>query len=304
MTGESAHYPIRIVSELTGINPVTLRAWERRYGLIKPMRTPKGHRLYTPDDIALIREVLALLESGVAIGQARSYLERKADAQDPNAPSDANDWQPLRQRLFGAITSFKQEELDRIYNEALSLYPIEIVTEQLLKPTLRSLGKRWQSGRGGIAEEHFFTTYMRNKLGARLHHMTLKTGGPKLIAACMPGEQHDLGLLLYCVAAAERTAYRFIILGANTPLDEINIARERSGAAGILLSGSITEEEDLPWQELATLASTTQAPLFIGGRVSLQHHDTLRAIGAIPLGIDTAAALRRMGLELPFGGKE
>lgn len=304
MTSESVHYPIRVVSELTGINPVTLRAWERRYGLIRPMRTPKGHRLYTPHDVAQIREILALLERGIAIGQARSYLERRADAQAPDAPPASSSWLPLQEQLSSAITSFKQEELDRIYNEALSLYPLEIVTEQLLKPTLRNLGKRWQNGRGGIAEEHFFTTYMRNKLGARLHHMTLKTGGPKLIAACMPGEQHDLGLLLYCVTAAERTAYRFIILGANTPLEEIAVARERSGAAGILLSGSITEEEELPWQELTTLATTTQAPLFVGGRVSLQHHEALNAIGAISLGVDTATALRRMELELPFGGKE
>ena len=62
-------YPIRTVSSLTGVNSITLRAWERRYGLIKPVRTPKGHRLYTQNDIDLIQQVLELLDKGISIGQ-------------------------------------------------------------------------------------------------------------------------------------------------------------------------------------------------------------------------------------------
>src|SRR5512143_4115179 len=66
--------PIRTVSSLTGVNPVTLRAWERRYGLVKPVRTPKGHRLYTMADVELINQVVALLEGGMSIGQVGQLL--------------------------------------------------------------------------------------------------------------------------------------------------------------------------------------------------------------------------------------
>ncbi|MES9930293.1 MAG: MerR family transcriptional regulator, partial [Candidatus Thiodiazotropha sp. 6PDIVS] len=70
----SGYYPIRKVAELTGINPVTLRAWERRYGLIKPERTPKGHRLYTDEHIQLIRRIIGLIDKGISIGQVRHML--------------------------------------------------------------------------------------------------------------------------------------------------------------------------------------------------------------------------------------
>ncbi|MEW8236866.1 MAG: MerR family transcriptional regulator, partial [Candidatus Thiodiazotropha taylori] len=69
---KNGFYPIRKVSELTGINPVTLRAWERRYGLIKPERTPKGHRLYTDDHIHLIRQIMDFIDQGISIGQVKN----------------------------------------------------------------------------------------------------------------------------------------------------------------------------------------------------------------------------------------
>jgi len=70
--------PIRTVANLTGINPVTLRAWERRHNLITPRRTPKGHRLYTEDDVELIKQVLDLLDQGIAISQVKPLLEHLA----------------------------------------------------------------------------------------------------------------------------------------------------------------------------------------------------------------------------------
>ncbi|WP_439789939.1 MerR family transcriptional regulator [Photobacterium leiognathi] len=69
MNVEVKLYSISEVSELTGVNSVTLRAWQRRYGLLVPQRTPKGHRLYTDNDIAKIRDILAWLDKGVSIGR-------------------------------------------------------------------------------------------------------------------------------------------------------------------------------------------------------------------------------------------
>ena len=73
-TDESELFPIRTVASLTGVNAITLRAWERRYGLIKPVRTDSGHRLYTQVDIDTIHQVVALLDKGVAISQVRNAL--------------------------------------------------------------------------------------------------------------------------------------------------------------------------------------------------------------------------------------
>ena len=67
--------PIREISRLTGINSVTLRAWERRYGLIKPLRTHKGHRLYSTDDVELIIKIQRWLARGLAISKVSELLE-------------------------------------------------------------------------------------------------------------------------------------------------------------------------------------------------------------------------------------
>ncbi|KAG1657153.1 Glutathione peroxidase [Nymphon striatum] len=90
---EEGFYPIRTVSEVTGVNAITLRAWERRYGLFKPQRTPKGHRLYSQQDILRIQQVLQLLEKGVAIGRVSSALKNETkleDLADMTRQSDAN----------------------------------------------------------------------------------------------------------------------------------------------------------------------------------------------------------------------
>lgn len=72
-------FPIRHVCAETGINPVTLRAWERRYGLLQPVRTAKGHRLYSAEDIVRIRRIFSLIEEGVAVSQVARVLEQESD---------------------------------------------------------------------------------------------------------------------------------------------------------------------------------------------------------------------------------
>ena len=91
--------PIRTVANLTGINPVTLRAWERRYNLITPQRTPKGHRLYTEDDVELIKQVLELLDQGISISQVKPLLEQSRDQQHGTALAETGDvWKDYQQQ--------------------------------------------------------------------------------------------------------------------------------------------------------------------------------------------------------------
>jgi len=283
-----ALYPIRTVASLTGVNPVTLRAWERRYGLVKPHRTPKGHRLYTEDDINLIREVVDLLGAGISIGQVRQRLDsgRSPDPQE----DDVDSWRRYQDRMFLGITRFDEAALDAAYNDALSLYPVDVVTERLVKPLLRSLGERWQEREGGIAEEHFFATYLRNKLGARLHHLASQRHRHRLLAACLPGEHHELGLLLFCLAAASH-GYGFVILGADTPVAQVAYAQAVAGCSAILLSGS-TAPGQASLDELPRLVARAGVPVLVGGYAAVAHRSAILASGAVPLGADVHAALR------------
>jgi len=285
--------PIRTVSSLTGVNSVTLRAWERRYDLIKPVRTPKGHRLYTMADVELIQRVVALLNHGMSIGQVRQVLDRDPAQFDP-APApepEVDSWRNTEERLLHAIADFDEDALHAIYNDVLALYPVDIVTHRLIVPLLRNLGERWAQGRVSIAEEHFFSVFLRNKLGARFHHLNRDRRGPTLLAACLPGEQHEVGLLLFALAALDRD-YRLVLLGPNTPLGELPPVIERAAIQAIVLAGSPEIAAPVIEEQLPRLCQTVRLPVFVGGRVVSAYRSALIAGGAIPLDDDLNVALR------------
>ncbi len=289
---ESGLYPIRTVSNLTGVNPITLRAWERRYGLIKPLRTEKGHRLYTQGDIDLINRVVEVLNKGIAISQVKPYI----DQREPESPAQSP-WLSYQQRMLNAIVRFDDLGIDATYNEALSLHPIDMVTSWLVLPLLKTLGDRWAASEGSVAEEHFFGAYMRNKLGARFHHEASRAKGPLLIAACLPGEHHETGILLASLSVMAR-GYRIILLGANTPLSEIQQPALHTGAKGVLLSGSIKPADKVLSEQLPALVNAVDIPIFIGGQTALQFNSAIISAGAIPLGVDIPHALKRIETEI------
>lgn len=281
-------FPIRAVSEITGVNAVTLRAWERRYGLIKPVRTPKGHRVYTRDDIEQIREILERLATGASIGQVARDIRSKPD--DAQAEAD-NIWTRYSQRMIDAIARFDENVLDSVYNDAMSLYPVDIVTSRLLMPLLEELGSRWETATGSVAEEHFFSVYLRNKLGARFHHQNLKNTGPRLIVACLPGEQHEFGILLFALMAHSK-GYQIILLGANLPVAELPHVAEITGSGAVVLSGSAPLGCDALVESIGRLSNTLSIPVFIGGGISRLCRDQIFDSGAFALGPDLAEGLR------------
>ena len=111
-------FPIRTVSALTGVSTVTLRAWERRYGLLCPVRTPSGHRLYTHAHVEEVRRVLALVERGIPVSRVRQVLDAHAASDAAGGP-----WRNYRDRMAAAVAAFDEQGLDDVYDEALSLHP-------------------------------------------------------------------------------------------------------------------------------------------------------------------------------------
>lgn len=282
-------YPIRTVSDLTGVNAVTLRAWERRYGLIRPVRSQSGHRLYGRDQIDLIHRILGLLKKGLSIGQVGKALsvaepKRRAVESDP--------WHIYRLRVLGAVARFDEEELERIYSGALGLYPVELVTDRLMLPVLEELGSRWGSAEGTVAEEHFFSAYMRDKLGARFHHRARLHAGPRVLAACLPQEPHEIGLLIFCLAAHDR-GLRVTFLGACTPMDELASAARRAHCEGVVLSGTLEPSSDV-LERLPAVVAACPGPVFVGGRASQTARDAVVASGAEVLGTDIQAGVERI----------
>ena len=284
--------PIRTVSSLTGVNAVTIRAWERRYGLIIPQRTPKGHRLYTQQDVERINRIVELLNQGISVGHVKPLLDQSpGNAATSSRTDDVNTWNDQQDKMLAAIERFDEPSLDSTYNDALSLYPLDIVNQRLTTPLLRLLGERWKKRETGIAEEHFFSVYLRNKLGARIHHLNQRGNGPLLLLACLPGELHETGLLFFALAAVN-AGYRVLVLGANTPLQQIPGVLDKKPCAGVVLSGSSKLARGVIDTDLPDLTRQIKTPIFIGGITSVSHQEKFENNGAICLGENIAHGLQ------------
>ncbi len=300
-TEDSGLYPIRTVSSLTGVNPITLRAWERRYGLIRPQRTPKGHRLYTKSDVERIQQVLRLLNQGIAISQVKPLVATINPAAAQDSPSiQGDEWRLYQQKILAAIERFDEGALDRAYNDALSLYPVELVLQHLVNPTLQHLGMRWKDRPAGIAEEHFFSVFLRNKIGSRIQHLNTAKSGPELLISCLPGEYHEIGMLLFALAAVSH-GYRVLVFGASLPLSQIAAALENRSCDGIVLSGSTRAARGLLDTDLPALVKNVTVPVFVGGAITQRHTDTINATGALAVGHEFPPALKQIADRLGKG---
>lgn len=289
---ETALYPIRTVADLTEVNAITLRAWERRYGLLEPIRKASGHRLYTQAHIDLITRVVGLLDRGMRIGQIKAQLDaEQAALNDEHAAK--NIWQRYVDRMIAAVIQFDERGLEETYGDALALYPIDTVTVKLLMPLLAELGRRWADDEGSIAEEHFFGFYIRNKLGARFHHRVKSLKGPKLLMSCLPGDRHETGLLLFALAA-NSAGYRIVLLGADMPLEELPSAALKAECSAIILSGRLLPDSELLKESLPNLTDQSQVPVFLGGHACVKVHDLLKRSGVVVLGTDLNKGLARL----------
>lgn len=293
--GSSGLYPIRTVSQLTGVNAITLRAWENRYGLIEPIRKESGHRLYAQEHIDLINRVVGLLDRGMRIGQVKPLLdaEQSSRGREQGSQPVSDSWRRYLDGMMAAVIRFDEESLESVYNEALSQYPIKLVTERLVAPLLHELGDRWSRGMGSIAEEHFFGFYLRNKLGARFHHRVRNAKGPRLLMACLPGERHEVGLLLLALACND-AGYRPIILGSDMPIEELAAAGTKTCSDAIMLSGLLELPAVILRKQLPELVNRSELPVLLGGRASVVCFDALKRIGIEPLGADMESGLRRL----------
>lgn len=193
--------PIREVARQTGVNAVTLRAWERRYGLIVPHRTAKGHRLYSDDHVQRVMKILTWLNRGVSVSQIKPLLDSDSVIPLPSG----NDWDTLRQALLQAITGLAERRVDDLFNQAMSLYPPRTLCEQLLMPLLADLEQRWQNPFGSHMERMFFHSWLRSKFGARIYHNNRQLNGPPLLLvnqSDLPMEPH-LWLAAWLISSSD-----------------------------------------------------------------------------------------------------
>ncbi|ABM61690.1 MerR family transcriptional regulator [Halorhodospira halophila] len=236
MADDTPVYPIRTVAELTGVNPVTLRAWERRYGLIRPQRTAKGHRLYSENDIARIRRIVELLDRGVLISRAREALTAEESGEELAAGEAP--WPAWRSHLGRALAHFEPTALDGALSELLSLYPVDRAASHVLLPVLKA---RLTGDAEAVAEGHLLATYLRGRLGHLVNRTPARGTGVRILLAAPPQSESSPGItgVALCILAltALNRGHRPVLLGEAVPSPAIAAGVRRAAADHLLIYG-------------------------------------------------------------------
>lgn len=263
---EEGWLPIREVARQTGVNAVTLRAWERRYGLIVPQRTPKGHRLFSTEHVQRILTILTWLNRGVAVSQVKQLL----DTPHAFAQPAENDWHALRQNLMHAISQLAERQVDDTFNQAMSLYPPRTLCERLLMPLLADLEQRWQGQFGTQMERVFFHSWLRSKFGARIYHNNRQLRGAPLLLinhSDLPLEPY-LWLTAWLVSSADCPVEVF---DWPLPAGELALAVDHLRARAVLLYSS----NAINLSHLPKLLNGISCPKIIAGPTVCIHHAEL-----------------------------
>lgn len=205
---ESALFPIRELSLRTNVNTVTIRAWERRYGLLKPQRTPKGHRLYSDDDVLNIEQILALMVRGVPISKVKALLEQ--DVQDVTA-DDSDTWQQPVADFVASVYSFSGQRIEALLSNRFLNYPPGLCREMLIEPAIELL----QRDSHGRAAYHYLQSEIVRYVLMRLGGSKASAKGQSLMLVC--GEKTAIWRL--AVMAIELADANYHIQLVNQPCD-------------------------------------------------------------------------------------
>ncbi|MEN9425011.1 MAG: hypothetical protein RL122_2394 [Pseudomonadota bacterium] len=233
----TALFPIGTVSEQTGVNSVTLRAWERRYGLLKPRRTPKGHRLYSQHDVDRVKQVLILLDQGIPVSRVRDVLDSHQPLPLLRAATDIKTDDPWRHyhALFQRwIRKLDARSLDQVFNEAVSLYSLELVAKKLLLPLHQQLWQQQALLPSTHADYAFLHEFLCAKLSARYLQNNSRATGKRVLLA----NTHDSAIQVESLLLANilsQHGYQVSLLSANTQLDHLPHRLERAEFDALLL---------------------------------------------------------------------
>jgi DNA-binding transcriptional MerR regulator len=237
-------YNIKAVSRFTGLRPVTLRAWERRYGLPEPTRGEHGHRLYSEYDVRVLNWLKRQIDAGMNIGRAVDYLlELKDTGRDPALQSTSQqDTQPLsldrlRENLMQHLIALDENGAKETLRRAFSIYAVDDVLTHVVQAVLVDLGEAWHRGELPVAVEHYASQFFIQHLMSMMSSTASVSHSGIIVAAAAPGEFHHIGLLILVVMLRWRgwdTRY----LGPNLELDLLDQAVETIRPKALLFSAT------------------------------------------------------------------
>jgi MerR family transcriptional regulator, light-induced transcriptional regulator len=279
-------YRISVVAEMVGLSENLLRAWERRHGILEPQRTGAGYRAYTESDVELLRRVKQLTHEGVSIAEVVPLLpslrrEVKASRGAPTATSvDGSAVARWTAAVLEAARRGQQPEVVAVLDEAFAALSPITAFEQLIVPVQRTVGELWHAGELTAAQEHLVTHAVRSRLLGLIHGAP---GGARrhVVCACLPGEDHEIGLLGAALRFRD-AGFRVTYVGARTPADQLGTLAVTLKPDLIALSQVHSlERRELKRALSAVLQSATPGTkVVIGGPGAEAHADLVEELGA------------------------
>jgi MerR family transcriptional regulator, light-induced transcriptional regulator len=258
---EAAHLRIGELSYRVGISPDVLRAWEKRYGLLRPSRSAGGYRLYSARDEWRVRLMQQKLWSGLSTAEAArdvARMEHNSRLPDGSVETPAE----LAEKLGAALERFDEDDAHALLDRLLGAHGLERAIRDALMPYLRELGERWARNEITVAQEHFASRLIEGRL------LTLARGwnqgpGRRVVLACPSGEQHTLPLVCFGLVLRTR-GWRIVYLGADTPPSSVHMAADTIRADVVLLAAAASDRFVPIAKDLRGLAR--RRPLVLAGR--------------------------------------
>ncbi|MDT8860045.1 MerR family transcriptional regulator [Alkalihalobacillus sp. MEB130] len=223
MALKEGKYNIKAISKMLGIQAGTLRAWERRYHIIEPVRNAAGHRLYSDEHVAVLKWLIDKVNKGFTIGQAVDLFEKGNVMMEQAENVQYEDYSiQLADELLRALLSFQENKANQILNQAFSLFSVDKVTIDILGALLVKVGAMWENNEITVAHEHFVTSFLRTKIGTIFHGLPVDGFKQSVLAVCGPNENHELGLLIFTLFL-RRKGYEVVYLGAGIPKSDLEV---------------------------------------------------------------------------------
>jgi DNA-binding transcriptional MerR regulator len=281
------------LSRRLGVSADRLRAWERRYGLLRPVRTSGGFRLYSGDDERRVRAMQRHLAEGLSAAEAAMAVLAAGGAGAGSRPADAAD---LRRELGEALAALDAIRAHEVVDRMLADLGSDDAMRAVIFPFLHDLGDRWARAEIRVDQEHFASNLLQGRLLALLR-ATTDGDGPMALLACPPGEFHTLGLVGFGVALRNR-GWRITYLGADSPIADVREASADVDPTVVVVSAAMPshflevqdELRELALDVRLALAGAGASPL-VAERVGAQllHGDPVTAADGMSEALISAA---------------
>ena len=263
-------YTIKEAALRAGLTVPVLRAWERRYGIVAPERTPSGYRLYDDASIARVRAMRRLVDGGMSPSAAAASIASGAvPVPEGDGPSTVG--QDVAVSFGGSFVSaaeaYDLPGLERILDEMFAAGTFERVADEHLLPALKALGDAWADGRLDVAAEHAASHTVLRRLSA-FYQAAGRPANEKgvILVGLPPGSRHELGGLAFAVAA-RRAGLPILYLGPDLPIQDWVGAVLRTEATAAVL-GVVTSLDREPAARVTAALFAARPDLVVahGGR--------------------------------------